>query len=78
VLAEYDRSPAQVVVRRGIQRGVVTLPKSSTPEHVRANADLDWELDDDDVRALDDRDREYPVYDTPARDWSRDRYGIER
>ena len=78
-LAEtYDRSPAQVVVRWGIERGVVSLPKSSTPEHIRANADLDWEIDDEDRRALDERDRDHPVYDTGARDWTRDTYGIEQ
>jgi len=77
-LAEkYDRSPAQVVVKWGIERGVVPLPKSSTPEHVRQNADLDWDLADDDLRALDERDRNHPVYDTPARDWTGDTYGIQ-
>jgi diketogulonate reductase-like aldo/keto reductase len=75
---EYDRSPAQVVLRWAVDRGVVPLPRSSTPAHVRANADLDWELDDADRRRLDERDRDEPVYDTPARDWTSDVYGIEQ
>jgi len=78
-LAEkYDVHPAQVVIRWAIDRGVVPLPRSSTPAHVRANADLDWALDDDDRRHLDERDRNAPVYDTPARDWTSDVYGIEQ
>jgi 2,5-diketo-D-gluconate reductase B len=78
-LAEtYDKSPAQVVLRWAIDRGAVPLPRSSTPDHVRANADLDWELDAADRRRLDERDRDRPVYDTPARDWTSDVYGIER
>ncbi|MFB6251953.1 MAG: aldo/keto reductase [Halobellus sp.] len=78
-LAEkYDKHPAQVIVRWALDRGVVALPRSSTPEHVRANADLDWELDLADRRRLDERDRDDPVYDTPTRDWSRDVYGIEQ
>ncbi|QKG92844.1 aldo/keto reductase [Halorubrum salinarum] len=78
-LAEkYDKHPAQVVVRWAIDRGVVPLPRSSTPEHVRANAEMDWELDDADRRRLDERDRDEPVYDTPARDWTSDVYGIEQ
>ena len=78
-LAEkYEVHPAQVVVRWAIDRGVVPLPRSSTPDHVRANADLDWELDDADRRRLDERDRDAPVYDTPARDWTSDVYGIEQ
>ena len=75
---KYDRHPAQVVVRWAIDNGVVPLPRSSTPDHVRANADLDWELDEADRRRLDERDRDAPVYDTPARDWTGDVYGIER
>jgi diketogulonate reductase-like aldo/keto reductase len=78
-LAEkYDKHPAQVVVRWAIDNGVVPLPRSSTPEHVRANAETDWELDDADRRRLDERDRDAPVYDTPARDWTSDVYGIEQ
>ncbi|PHQ40389.1 oxidoreductase [Halorubrum persicum] len=78
-LAEtYDKSPAQVVLRWALDNDVVALPRSSTPEHVRANADLDWELDEADRRQLDERDRDEPVYDTPARDWTSDVYGIEQ
>ncbi|WP_251341473.1 aldo/keto reductase [Haloplanus halophilus] len=75
--ATYDRSPAAVVLRWALQRGVTVVPKSSTPAHIRANADvLDWELDEDDLARLDDRDRNHPVYDTPTRDWTDDVYGI--
>ncbi|WP_050033409.1 aldo/keto reductase [Halorubrum halophilum] len=78
-LAEkYDRHPAQVVLRWALDNDVVALPRSSTPDHVRANADLDWELDEADRRRLDERDRDRPVYDTPARDWTSDVYGIEQ
>lgn len=78
-LAEaYDRSPAQVVLKWAIERGVVALPKSSSPEHVRANADLEWSMSDADLAELDERDRAAPVYDTPARDWTDDTYGISR
>ncbi|WP_435074094.1 aldo/keto reductase [Halorubrum sp. HHNYT27] len=75
---KYEKSPAQVVLRWAVDSGVVPLPRSSTPDHVRANADLDWELDETDRRRLDERDRDEPVYDTPARDWTSDVYGIEQ
>ncbi|WP_435096083.1 aldo/keto reductase [Halorubrum sp. N11] len=78
-LAEkYEKSPAQVVIRWALDNDVVALPRSSTPDHVRANADLDWELGEADRRRLDERDRDEPVYDTPARDWTDDVYGIEQ
>jgi len=78
-LAEkYDRSPAQVVLKWAHERDVVILPKSSSPEHVRQNAELDWTMADADLEALDDRDRNQPVYDTPERDWTGDVYGIQQ
>jgi diketogulonate reductase-like aldo/keto reductase len=78
-LAEkYDVSPAQVVVNWAIERDIVALPKSSSPEHVRANAELDFTMDDADLAAIDERDRDEPVYDHPARDWSSDVWGIKQ
>jgi diketogulonate reductase-like aldo/keto reductase len=76
--AKYDKSPVQVVLRWALDRGVVPLPRSSTPEHVRANAELDWSLDPADRERLDGRDRDQPVYDTPARDWTSDVWGIRQ
>jgi len=75
---EYDRSPAQVVIKWALERDVVVLPKSSSPEHVRQNVELDWTMDDEDLRRLDERDRDQPVYDTPGRDWTGDVYGIKQ
>jgi len=75
---EYDRSPAQIILRWAIDRDIVPLPRSSSPEHVRANADLDVTLDEEDRRRLDGCDRDQPVYDFPAREWTGDVYGIEQ
>ena len=48
------RTPAQVLVRWHLQHGVVVIPKSSSAERIRANADVDgFSLDDDDMAALD-------------------------
>lgn len=76
--AKYDRSPAQVVLRWALDRDVVVLPRSTSPEHIEDNVALDWSLDEADRELLDGRDRGYPVYDTPTRDWTREVYGIER
>jgi len=77
-LAEkYDRSPVQIALKWEVERGIVTLPKSSSPAHVRANLELfDWEMTDTDLARLDEVDRDEPTYDTGARDWTRDVYGI--
>ncbi|MFC7009055.1 aldo/keto reductase [Halalkalicoccus salilacus] len=74
---EYEKTPAQIALRWALENDVVVIPKSSSPEHVRENVELfDWELDESDRSRLDELDRDRPVYDTPARDWSGDVYGI--
>jgi diketogulonate reductase-like aldo/keto reductase len=74
---QYEKSPAQIVLKWAVENDVVVIPKSSSLEHVRQNLDLfDWDLDDEDRRRLDEADRDDPVYDFPARDWSGDVYGI--
>jgi diketogulonate reductase-like aldo/keto reductase len=77
-LAEaYGRSPAQVVLKWAVERGVVVLPKSTSTAHIEANLDLfDWEMDEADLRRLDDVDRGEPVYDVRGRSWTDDTYGI--
>ncbi|AEH38770.1 aldo/keto reductase [Halopiger xanaduensis] len=74
---EYDKLPAQIVLRWAVDRDVVVLPRSTSPAHIEENFDLfDWELSDDDRQRLDERDRNRPVYDTPARDWDDEVWGI--
>lgn len=79
IATKHDRSNAQVVLRWAIESGVVPLPRSSNPDHVRENFDLfDWSLDPDDIRLLDDHPRDEPVYTMPTAHWQDDRYGIAR
>jgi diketogulonate reductase-like aldo/keto reductase len=58
-LAEkYGRTPAQIVLRWHLQVGNVVIPKSVTPERIRANFDLfGFELDPDDTAGIDSLDR---------------------
>lgn len=56
--AKYQKSPVQIVLRWDIQKGVVTIPKSVTPERIVSNADVfDFELSADDVARIDALDR---------------------
>jgi diketogulonate reductase-like aldo/keto reductase len=58
-LAEkYGRTPAQVVLRWHLQLGNVVIPKSVTPDRIRENFDVvDFELDPDDMAAIEALDR---------------------
>ena len=58
-LAEkYNKTIAQIVLRWDLQKGVVTIPKSSKKERIVANADIfDFELDAQDVALLDAMDQ---------------------
>ena len=79
-LAEkYEKTPAQIVLKWAVENDVVVIPKSSSPEHVRENAELfDWDLEENDRERLDGIDRDEPVYDDRLRDWSGDVYGISQ
>ena len=58
-LAEkYNKSIAQIVLRWDLQKGVVTIPKSSKKERIIGNADIfDFSLSEEDVAWLDSLDR---------------------
>jgi len=52
--AKYHKSPVQIVLRWDIQKGVVTIPKSVTPERIIHNAAVfDFELSAEDVARID-------------------------
>lgn len=55
---KYNKTIAQIVLRWDLQKGVVTIPKSSKKERILANADLfDFELSQDDMAHLDSLDK---------------------
>ena len=55
IAREMQRSPAQVMLRWGLQQGLVVLPKSTRPARIRENLTLsDFELAAGHMAALDE------------------------
>ena len=56
--AIYNKTIAQIVLRWDLQKGVVTIPKSSKKERIKANSELfDFTLSGEDVKLLDSLDK---------------------
>ena len=50
---KYGKSPAQIVIRWDVQRGVIVIPKSTHRERIVANLDVfDFELSDADMAKI--------------------------
>ena len=53
IAERLGRTPAQVIVRWHLQHGVVVIPKSAQLERIRSNAEVGFELSDDEMAGLD-------------------------
>lgn len=49
-----DKTVAQICLRYGVEKGLVILPKTTSPSRLRENlAVYDWELSDEEIRMID-------------------------
>lgn len=57
---KYQKTPAQVVLRWDIERGVVAIPKSSSKERQALNIDIfDFELTDEEINMISSLNKNY-------------------
>ncbi|ETO40354.1 oxidoreductase of aldo, keto reductase family, subgroup 1 [Fructilactobacillus florum 8D] len=50
---KYQKTPAQLILRWELQRGVITIPKSTHEQYIQENADLyDFEIEAADMRLI--------------------------
>ena len=50
--SRYGVTVPQLSIRYTLQLGLVSLPKSSNVDHIRTNADVDFEISDNDMATL--------------------------
>lgn len=51
---KYNRTPAQICLRWGLQKGVVVIPKSGSEKHLQENLEIfDWEISGSDMKRID-------------------------
>ncbi len=54
ISAKHNKSIAQICLRWCVEKGVIPIPKSSTPERIEANKDIfDFQLSTQEVRQID-------------------------
>ena len=58
IAAAHGKSSAQVILRWNLQKGVIVIPGSSNPDHIRENTELfDFELTEDEMERMNALDR---------------------
>jgi methylglyoxal/glyoxal reductase len=67
IASKYGKSPAQVVLRWDLQKGVITIPRSAKKKEIIENANIfDFELDEEDIKKIDSLNKNktvFPYYD---------------
>lgn len=60
IAKKYGKSPAQVIIRWNLQKGVVPLPKANKNQHLKEDIDVfDFELGEEDFELLDGLNEHY-------------------
>ena len=59
---KYEKSPVQVILRWHIEHGLVPIPRSMDPDHIKANAEIfDFSLTEEEVEEINRLDENYRI-----------------
>lgn len=62
IAKKKGKTVPQIMLRWGLQHGNIVIPKSARHEHIKENFEIfDFELDEDDMRRIDDLDQDESV-----------------
>ena len=60
---KYGKSPAQIILKWHNQKGVIVIPGSKNPEHIKDNIDIFvFEIAEEDMKKIDALDKNTPFY----------------
>ena len=60
---KYEKSPAQIILRWHNQKGVIVIPGSKNPDHIKDNLNIfDFELSEEDMKKIDELNKNTPFY----------------
>lgn len=64
--SQYEKTPAQIILRWMLQLGVSTIPKSSNPTRLKENFDaFDFNIKDEDMKKINSFNENFRVVDNP-------------
>ena len=52
IATRYNKTPAQILLRWATQQGIVVIPKSSNPNRIAENHDIEFGISDEDVATM--------------------------
>lgn len=60
---KYMKSPAQILIRWGLQHSIVQIPRSINKDHLYENADIfDFQIEDEDMQTLNSLNEDFRAY----------------
>ena len=63
---KYQKSPAQIILRWNVQKGVSAIPKSANPKRLQENFDIfDFEIIEADMHKMDALNEDFRIVDDP-------------
>lgn len=63
---KYGKSTVQIILKWHLQEGFVTIPKSTNPEHIRQNMDInDFELTEEEMNEISAKDKNQSYFNMP-------------
>lgn len=63
---KYSKTPAQILIRWGLQHGIIEIPKSGDQTHLKENVEIfDFNINIDDMISIDNLNEDFRIVDDP-------------